>query len=517
MSNSTLTVMILAPAIYFLLLLLIGRFSARGAAAGKDAYFVANRTLQGVVLFAAVFGTNMTAFVMLGLAGQTYRLGLTTWGMLVGASVLTLPVHFYFGYRCWLVARREGYTSPAEFYRNRYDSGVLGLLAFILFGLWVLPIIMTGIIGGGRVFEASTGGAIPYWLGALIITAVVGYYTTVGGMRATAWTNLLQTLVFLVFLLFAVVWVPAVSGGPGQLFDRLSAEAPQLTTRSWGTGGGWGPALSFFLLFSSANFATPYIWIRMVSARSGQTIRRMATLYPVAVLFVWAPAVLLGLWGAVLIPGLQGPDADSVIFALSSQLFPVWLVAFGMIGLFAIVMSSMDAQTLTLSNLFTVDVVQRYTGITERERIVRYARLFVLGLLLVLYVVALQPLPAVFTLSTFAFTGFMAFFPLMVGGVIWRRATRAGALASLLVGEAVAIAGYFELYPFVLGLQPPFWVAIFSWATFVVVSLLTAPPSDEVVERFHGTWDRVWRQHPPAGRTPAPEAPPTPVATADEG
>ncbi|MGH3343031.1 MAG: sodium:solute symporter family protein [Carbonactinosporaceae bacterium] len=512
MIDSNVAMVVLAAAAYFLLMLGIGRASARSAGTGSEAYFVASRKLRGFVLFASVFGTNMTAFVMLGLAGQTYRLGLGTWGMLAGAVVLTLPIHFYFGYRCWLVARRYGYTSPAEFYGERYASPVLGLLAFVFFVAWVLPVILTGIIGSGRVFEEASRGAIPYWLGAFVVTAVVGYYTTVGGMRATAWTNVAQTCIFLSFLLLAVIWVPAVSGGPGRLFEQLQAEAPQLLTRSW-EAAGWGPALSFFLLFSMANFATPYIWIRMISAKSGQAARRLATYYPLAVLGTWVPAILLGLWGAVLVPGLEGTASDSVIFVLSGELFPTWMVAFGMLGLFAIVMSSMDAQALTLSNFFTVDIMQRYAR-REGLRVVRSARLFVLGLLLLLYVIALLPLPAVFSLSTFAFTGFMAFFPLMVGGVMWRRATRAGALASLLVGQVVAIAGYLQLYPPVLGLMPPFWVAVSSLGSFIVVSLLTAPPPEETVERFHGEWDRVWRRNPPAGRVPDP-APATDVTVAD--
>ncbi|MGH3328767.1 MAG: sodium:solute symporter family protein [Streptomycetales bacterium] len=511
MFDPNVTVVVLAAAAYFLLMLVIGRVSARGAGTGSQAYFVASRKLRGFVLFASVFGTNMTAFVMLGLAGQTYRLGLGTWGMLAGAVVLTLPIHFYFGYRCWLVARRYGYTSPAEFYRERYASPALGVLAFVFFVAWVLPVILTGIIGSGRVFEEASRGAIPYWLGALIVTAVVGYYTTVGGMRATAWTNVAQTCIFLSFLVLAVLWVPAVTGGPGRLFEQLQAEAPQLLTRSWGAAG-WGPALSFFLLFSMANFATPYIWIRMISAQSGQTARRLATYYPIAVLSTWVPAILLGLWGAVLVPGLEGTASDSVIFVLSGELFPTWMVAFGMLGLFAIVMSSMDAQALTLSNFFTVDVLQRYTRLRDSLRVVRSARLFVLGLLVLLYLIALLPLPAVFSLSTFAFTGFMAFFPLMVGGVLWRRATRAGALTSLLVGQIVAIAGYLQLYPPVLGLMPPFWVAVSSSGSFIVVSLLTTPPDSVTVERFHGEWDRVWRRNPPAGRVPTRE-PATETAT----
>ncbi|MGH3665921.1 MAG: sodium:solute symporter family protein [Egibacteraceae bacterium] len=508
--EATALAMLGAALLYFLVLVGIGRVSARGAATGKEAYFVAGRKLQGLVLFAATFGTNMTAFVMLGLAGQVYRGGLATWAMLLGSSVLILPIHFYFGYRCWLVARRDGITSPAEFYRERYGSEVLGLLVFVFLVLWTLPVVLTGVIGGALVFETFTGGAIPFWMGGLIIAGVVAYYTTAGGMKGTAWTNVLQTLLFLAFLLFALVYVPATAGGAAQLLEQLRAEAPHLPTRVWEGPAGWGPALSFFILFASANFCTPYIWLRMVSAKSGRTLRRMATLYPIAVLVTWGAAVLLALWGAALVPGLEGPAADTVIFALASQLFPTALAALGLLALFAIIMSSMDAQALTISNLFTVDIVQRYTRLGDRAedqtKVVWWGRGFVLALLAAVWLVSLVPLPAVFDLATFAFTGFMAFFPLMVGGVLWRRATAAGALTSLVVGQIVAIAGFLQWYPFPFGLLPPTWVALASWATFVVVSLLTKPPDHARVERFHGAWDRVWARHIPEGRELEPTA-----------
>ncbi|WP_046470501.1 sodium:solute symporter family protein [Allosalinactinospora lopnorensis] len=503
-----LLVVLLTAGLYFLAILFLGRISARGAGRGKEEYFVAGRSLRGFVLFASMFGTNMTAFVMLGLAGQSYRGGLGTWAMLLGASVLVLPIHFYLGYRCWLVARREGITTPSEFYRERFGSETLGVVAFFFLCLWTLPVVLTGVIGGARVFESLTDGGVPYWLGAFIITAVVAYYTTAGGMRATAWTNTLQTTVFLGFLLLAVVYVPIHAGGPGALLSQVQVAGPHLATRVWEEPTGLGPTLSFFVLFSSANFATPYLWVRMISARSGRSLRQMATLYPIAIALAWAPAVLLGVWATAIVPGLEGPAADSVVFALSGAIFPTWLVALGLISLFAIVMSSMDAQALTISNLFTVDVVQRFTGLTDSEkdraRVVWYARCFVLVLLAILYGVSLMPLPTVFDLATFAFTGFMCFFPLMVGGVLWRRATAAGAVASVLVGQAVAITGFLELYPFPYGLQPPVWVALSTWGTFVVVSLLTRPPDAERIERFHGVWDHVWRANLPRGRTPAP-------------
>jgi SSS family solute:Na+ symporter len=488
---------------YFALMVTLGRISQRTTEGTKQSYFLADRRLSGLVLFAAVFGTNMTAFVMLGLPGVTYHAGVGMWAMLIGPVVLILPINIYFGYRCWLVAREYDYTTPVEFYRERYQSELVGLLAFVFFVLWTIPYVITGIIGGGRAFDTFTRGAIPFWLGALLVTLVVGYYTTAGGMKGTAWTNTAQVVFFLVFLFVALVGVPIAAGGLEALTDQVTREVPGALTRRWNGPTGWGPTISNFLLFGSILFAFPFIWIRLVSARSGRDLRKMATFYPVAILLTWGPAVLLGLWGAALLPGLEGTESDAIIFALAGQLLPAWVASLGLIGLLAMVMSSMDAQILTLSNMFTLDIVTHYRP-RMAQRTATFGRLFVVGLLAFMYAVSFIPLPRLFDIATFAFTGFSGLVPFMLGGIFWRRANKHGAIASIIVGQVVAVAGFFELYPPAFGLQPVVWVLTLSTITFVVVTLLT-PPQIEAAEKFHSVWDRVWAASPPAAwrRKPA--------------
>lgn len=489
-------IVLIGAALFVALMVVIGHAAAARTTAGSEDFFLANRGLKRFVLLASIFGTNMSAVVMLGVAGASYHSGITVGLMLAGALLFTMPLSFYFGYRCWLVAKRYGYVTPVEFYRERFASGALGILLFIGFVAWTIPLVLTGVVGGGRALENFTGGTVPYWAGGLAVVLVVGYYTWAGGMKGTAWTNTAQTVLFIAFLALAVVLVPWAVGGTGEIAANLS-QMPQLLTRSWEGPAGLGGSLSQFLAFSFIAFGLPYVWIRMVSAKSGRDLRFTGLAYPIAIVLTWGPAILLGVWGATLIPGLPGPEADAIIFMLTGQFLPAWVSAFGLIALLAIVMSSMDAQVLTLSTMVSRDLVGRYyRGATSTVQ-VRYARAFVLILLAVIYAVSLLDLPGVFPIAEFAITGFAAFYPVLIGGIFWRRATKQGAIASVVTAQAAVVAGYLELYPAVAGLQPIFWGLLAGTVALVVVSLVT-PRQEAAADRFHAVWDAMRGRLSPA-------------------
>ncbi len=481
---------VIGAAAFVLLMAALGRAAAARTSGEAEGYFLANRGLSRFVLFAAIFGTNMTAFVMLGLPGVAYHSGISIWLMLAGPLLFIKPLSFYFGYRCWLVARKYGYFTPVEFYRERFDSDGVAVLMFLGYVGWTLPFVLTGVIGGGRALENFTGGAVPYWAGGLAVTVVVAYYTWAGGMKGTAWTNTVQMVLFIAFLLLAVFLVPAVAGGTGTITESLQREQPQLLSRSWDGPFSIGATISQLILFSFIIFAFPFIWIRMISARRSVDLRASGIAYPVALVLTWVPAILLGLWGASLIPGLVGAEADAVIFMLTGQLLPDWVAAFGLVALLAIVMSSMDAQILTLSNMLSRDIVARYHRGSTPASQVRYARVFVLALLGITYGVSLLDMPGIFDIGQFALTGFAVFYPLLIAGIFWRRATKWGAMASLVTGQGLAIAGYLNWYPTIGGLQPVFWGVTIGAIVLVVVSLAT-PRQDTAAERFHAVWDEA--------------------------
>jgi SSS family solute:Na+ symporter len=494
------TSLVLLSALAFIALMVaLGRAAASQTNVTTESYFLADRGLSKFVLFAAIFGTNMTAFVMLGLPGVSYHGGISIWLMLAGPLVFLMPLSFYFGYRCWLVAREYGFVTPVEFYRERFSSDALGVMMFLGFVGWTVPYVLTGVIGGGRALDNFTNGTVPYWLGGLLVTVVVAYYTWAGGMKGTAWTNTAQTVLFMLFLAVAVVAIPRAAGGTSKLMADLQAEHAHLLTRSWEGPFSVGATISQTVLFSFILFAFPFVWIRLISARSSRDLRVSGIVYPVALVLTWVPAILLGLWGATLVPGLVGPQADSIIFMLTGQLLPAWVAAFGLVALLAIVMSSMDAQVLTLSNMLSRDIVGRYSRSSSPDTQVRYARVFVLLILAGTYGLSLMEMPGIFKIAQFAFTGFAVFYPLLIGGIFWRRATKWGAMSSLLVGQALAITGYLGWYPALWGLQPVFWGVALGTVTLVAVSLLT-PAQDEAAARFHRVWDAAREESPVRSR-----------------
>ena len=107
------------------------------------------------------------------------------------SSALVIPFLFYFvGTRCWWLGKRNGYLTQVQFIRDRYDSGALGTLLFVVLVLLMLPYMLIGVKGGGDALTAITGGpltGVPSWVGSLLVCTVIFVYVTYGGMRSTAW------------------------------------------------------------------------------------------------------------------------------------------------------------------------------------------------------------------------------------------------------------------------------------------------------------------------------------------
>lgn len=488
-----LTMIMIVVILYFVFMVGLGTVASRTITKDSEGYFLANRGMSSIVLFAAIFGTNMSAFVMLGLAGSMYHIGVGLWAILAAPTFLIIPLNFYFGYRCWLAAKRYGYVTPVEFYRERFQSEVLAVIMFIVFVAWTMPYVLTGIVGAGRAFSTFTGGAIPYWVAGLAVSLIVAYYTLAGGMKGTAWTNAAQVLLFMGFLITAIILVPIVTDGPSAILQAARSENPGVLVHTWAGPTGLGPAVTQFLLFMYIIFLFPFVWIRMIAARRGKDLRFSGILYPIALVLTWGPAALLGLWGIGLVPGLEGAEADSIIFIITANILPEFMVALGLVGLLSIIMSSMDAQVLTMSNMLSWDIIARYGRAITENRAVLLTRIFVVVLIAVLYLLSLVNLPGIFDIAQFAFTGFLTLGPTMVGGIFWRRATKQGAIASLLVGQVVAIGGFLGLYPTIVGLGPAVWVFVTGWITFILVSLVTSPQT-QAAQRFHDIWDEAARQ-----------------------
>jgi SSS family solute:Na+ symporter len=529
--------------IYLAAVLYIGIFAFRRSTHRNEAedYFLANRSLGVFVFLLSLFGTNMTAFALLGSSGHAFANGIVTYGLMASSSALIVPLSlFLIGTRMWALGKRYGFMTPVQMFRDRWQCSHIGTVITVVQAALLVPYIIIGVMGGGTTMNAISGGRIPYWFGGAIVALVVMMYVFFGGMRGTAWVNTFQTILFLLFGAIALGVIGAGMGGFSKAVNELSsspATAALLTRERVST-------LYFFsytfIPLSSINF--PHMIIFCLTAERMQHFKKTVVLYPICMLAIWLPAVFLGVAAnrAVEVPAIQAklearrtlamqgatlsPEqktelrktaaGDDVLVRLLEFYAPLWLAGLLGAGIMAAVMAS-DSQILALSTMFTEDIFAFYEGKARfgEAAQVHTGRIFVIVLTVIAYVIALRWPQSIFDLAVqFAFSGYSALMPLLVGALFWKRSTRWGALACTLWAAAAVIAvavfqtvvpapapgtatGWGSLFgqslisrtptgTAVLGLLPVVPMTIISALLMIVVSMLTAKPDEATISRY---------------------------------
>lgn len=526
---------------YLALVLYVGIFAfRRGKGTGED-FFLASRALGPWVFLLAIFGTNMTAFAILGSSGLAYQRGIGVYGLMASASGFVIPLTLFFiGTRLWALGQRHGYMTQVQFFRDRWECSAIGTVLFALTAAMLVPYIIIGMMGGGHTLEALTTVLGPdgqpvlrevvrdgrtlmetqhwvsYEVGGAVVALVVMSYVFFGGMRGVAWVNALQTSMFLVFGTLAFVLIAKNLGGLDQIVARLAAEpaTASLLTRQR------IPVEEFFsytfIPLSAIMF--PHMAIMCLTARKVTSFKKTVIFYPLCIMAIWLPCVLLGVIAAQQFPGLKAGGSDEVILRLLTANTHVWLAGALGAAIMACVMAT-DSQILALGTMFTQDIFTHYGGRKRfGERVqVWTGRAFVIAITVMAYVLALrlEDKAGIFDLAIrFAFSGFAALAPIMLAALFWKRSTKWGALAAALwvlaamlgiwylhetsaslaprPGQSlmpifpelgnlflrspggVLLYGYLPVMPMVLG----------SALLMAVVSLLTRPPSAATIEKF---------------------------------
>lgn len=528
---------------YLGVVLYIGIFAFRTAAHREEAedYFLANRSLGQYVFLLSLFGTNMTAFAILGSSGHAFNNGIVTFGLMASSSALIIPLSlFLIGTRVWSLGKKYGFITPVQMFRDRWECSHIGTVIFIAQAAFLVPYIIIGVMGGGTALNAISGGRVPYWFGGALVALVVMGYVFFGGMRGTAWVNTFQTSLFLCFGAIALIVIGAGMGGFKQSAEVLLASP---ATSSLLTRERVSPLFFFSYTFIPlSSIAFPHITIFCLTARKMNQFKKTVILYPLCMLVLWLPCVFLGVMAnrATDVPKIQekiearralaveGPRltpaereslrdktvGDDVLLLLLERYAPLWLAGLLGAGIMAAVMAS-DSQILALSTMFTEDIFAFYGG---KKRFgeaaqVHTGRLFIILITIVAYAVAMRAPQSIFDLAVqYAFSGYSALAPLLVAALFWKRSTKWGALASTLwcVFSVAAVALFQQAVPApapgtpgptwsfagievlsrtpggtaVLGFMPVVPMTIVSALLLVVCSLISSKPGAATLQRY---------------------------------
>jgi solute:Na+ symporter, SSS family len=490
--NNTLAISVLVA--YVAALLLIGALSARVTRGTREDYFLAGRGLGSVAVFMALFASNITAFTIIGHAGFAYKAGFGAYGYVIGWSIFITPFTYYLvGYRSWLLGKRYGYATQPQVFGGIFNSNTVSLVMLFLLLYYTLPYLVVSVIGGSLAFSTISGGAVSYWLAALIIIGISLVYTVPAGLRGTVWTDIFQGTLFLVVAVLLLLAVSSALGGFSAITARIVQENPALLQR------GLAPDLqpvnwfSFTFVNSIAVIVFPQMFIRIMAARGSGSLRRVTMLYPVALAVIFGVSTLLGVWGSVAVPGLVGKDADNIVpLLISRYLSPVWMVL-GLVVILAVVKSSIDSQLLSVAHLVTDDFLARYIRISSESAVFWGRVILVIFSGAAFYIALIRP-AAILAIAAFAFSGFSVMLPVMIGALYWPRANKYGAVAALVVPAVALHLWYLEALPAwttfgFMPVVPAFGLAVL---TLVVVSLLTPAPPAALREKTFGLFRRAF-------------------------
>jgi len=537
----------LIPAIFVFLylaaVLYIGVFAFRKARGKEEAedYFLASRSLGPFVFLFSLFGTNMTAFAILGSSGHAFTNGIVTFGLMASSSGLVIPLTIFFiGTRVWALGKKHGFMTPVQMFRDRWECSHIGTVIFVVQAVLLVPYIIIGIMGGGTTLNVISGGLVPYWFGGAIVALVVMGYVFFGGMRGTAWVNTFQTILFLLFGAIAIVVIGAGMGGfktAANSMLQIPALAPLLTRERI------SPYYFFSYTFIPLSaIAFPHILIFCLTAEKMKHFKKTVIFYPLCILAIWLPCVFLGVManrvtdvpqikakqearrvlatqGKTMTPEQRDDlreqsSGDDVIMLLLQRYAPLWLAGLLGAGIMAAVMAS-DSQILALSTMFTEDIFAFYGGKRRFGETVQVntGRIFIVLITIFAYAIALRAPETIFELAIqYAFSGFAALSPLLVAAIFWKGSTKWGALAStiwtVLTVVAVALFQHFVPAPApgpsivvwaihgtevlsrtpggtaVLGFMPVVPMVLVSTLLMWTVSVVTSKPKPSTIAKY---------------------------------
>ncbi|MBD3182495.1 sodium/solute symporter [Candidatus Poribacteria bacterium] len=487
---------------YLGLTLLLGIYSYRYSKKSLADYFLAGRGIGPIVLFFTMAATNFSAFTIFGFSGEGYRSGYAYYPLMgFGTGFMALSF-FVIGRRAWLMGKKRGYITPPELIGDRFKSENLRLIYLAVMVIFTLPYIALQPRGAGLALESLLG--IPYFQGAVIITVFVLIYVFLGGMRGIAWTDVLQGIMMLVFMLIAVRIVASAYGGLFSANYAVRSEYPVLFGRP-GMAGKYtiGLTLSYMMLWFFCDPLFPQLFQRFFAAKNEKSLKVTMILYPLITGLLFLLPITIGVLGRLTFPDLEGRAADSILPMLLNEHTAGWLGALILSSALAALMSTADSQFLTLSSMLTRDI---YEVVLKRESKNEHiiGRVLVVILAVIGLALAYKPPSTILQIATQTFTGLAVLFPATFAALYWRRATAKGAIWSILVGEFLVVLYYLKstyandpefamqytwgadvlkVIP-TFGLLPVIPILIVTSLVLIIVSLFTSISKEHVEEYF---------------------------------
>lgn len=466
---------------YLLVVLIVGYFAWRKTEHDPEGFYVSDRGLGTLVLTFTVMASTLSTFAFLAVGGFASSTGAGVFVFLAMEIFAIAVAYQVIGERINRVGRRLNVLTPKDHLQDRYESSTIGVLYVIASFFLLIPYVTVQIVGGGIALDVLLN--VDYTVGIVVITVIMAIYVHFSGMRGVAWTDLLQGIVMFTAMIGIFLFALATIGTE-EISVNVIQEAPALFTVT-GPANVWTPLYTVTFAIAFMGFvALPHIYQRMLSAGSPEILRSSGRLFPVIAIPFYFTATAMGVWATGLIPQPENPDyyIPLVILDLAGPIVGAFVIA----AAIAALMSTADSLSLSISSMIGRDIYAEYIepdASNKRELHATQVTLVIVHILAL--ALAFQQPEFIFELTAFAVTALGATLPAVYFGLFWKGATKQGAIASIVIGPIALILFDLGILPsgILFGTHQGFGALVIAALVFFSVSLVTKPPSDDVIER----------------------------------
>lgn len=470
--------------IYFLGMLAIGWYAYKKSTDDISGYMLGGRGLGPAVTALSAGASDMSGWMLMGLPGALYTTGLSGVWLAVGLSIGA-----YLNYllvaprlRTYTYVADDSITIP-DYFENRFEdkSRILRLVSALVILVFFTLYTSSGLVSGGRLFESAFG--LDYRYGMFLIAIVVVAYTLFGGFLAVSLTDFVQGIIMFLALILVPVVVLFDLGGPTNVFDTIkSIDQTHLDLFKGTTVIG----LLSLLAWGLGYFGQPHIIVRFMAISSIKELKPARRIGMGWMIIAIIGACLTGLFGLAYVTenNITLDDPETIFILLSDILFNSYITGFLLAAILAAIMSTISSQLLVTSSAATEDFYKTFfrRNASDKE-LVTVGRLAVLVVAIIAVMLSYTPNSTILDLVGYAWAGFgSAFGPAILLSLFWRRMTKWGALAGIIVGTVVVLAWVQTgMSDFMYEMIPGFFASLLA---VVVVSFFTTTPSQSVQNTF---------------------------------
>jgi SSS family solute:Na+ symporter len=478
MSNETVSLFIIF--LFIISATIVGLIPGLNKKMNLEEWAVGGRNFGRWLNWFILAGEIYTAFAFLGASGWAYSRGGPTFYIL-GYGALAYVVGYYILPTISPIGRKHGLMTQPDLIEHLYDSKNLSLLTAIIGVGFLLPYLQLQLTGLGLIIETCSYGQLTRVPAMLIAFALVTCFVYLSGLKGVASTAVLKDILLMIAVVFFGLYLPIhYFGSLGGMFEALEVARPGFLALPGGTKNfdvSW--VMSTLVVTSLGFYMWPHFTTNSFSARNPDVLRHNAIYLPLYQICLLFP-MLVG-FAALLLLETPLKTPDMAFMTIVQNLFPGWTLGLvGGAGALACMIPAADL-LLSTSMLFTRNIYSKTLGKnTNPDKLIHVARISLLVLTTIALCLAIFLPNMLVNLLLTGYSGVTQFFPIIVLGLYWKKATRLGAYSGLLIGEILVftlILGKMDPFPFAgMNLNAGFVALLVNTIVFVLVSLMVYTP-----------------------------------------